>query len=91
MRSMLEELGPSFIKIGQTLSTRSEILPPAYCEELSKLQMDCDPLPFDEVLSALDTIYGKERREQIFSEIDPTPLGSASLAPSASGGLARER
>ncbi len=80
MRSMLEELGPSFIKIGQTLSTRSEILPPAYCEELSRLQTDVDPFPFDEVLATLDTIYGKERREQIFSEIDPTPLGSASLA-----------
>ena len=80
LRSMLEELGPSFIKIGQTLSTRSEILPPEYCEELSHLQMDVDPLPFDEVLATLDTIYGKERREQIFSEIDSKPLGSASLA-----------
>lgn len=79
LRSMLEELGPSFIKIGQTLSTRSEILPPAYCEELSHLQMECEPLPFDLVLTALDTIYG-EKREQIFSDIDPTPLGSASLA-----------
>lgn len=77
---MLEELGPSFVKIGQTLSTRSEILPPAYCKELSKLQMDSDPLPFDEVLKALDGIYGKERREEIFESIDPNPLGSASLA-----------
>ena len=77
---MLEELGPSFIKIGQTLSTRSEILPPEYCEELSHLQTDVDPLPFDEVLATLDTIYGKERRERIFSEIDSKPLGSASLA-----------
>ena len=80
LRSMLEELGPSFIKIGQTLSTRSEILPPEYCEELSHLQTDVDPLPFDEVLATLDTIYGKERRERIFSEIDSKPLGSASLA-----------
>ena len=80
LRSMLEELGPSFIKIGQTLSTRSEILPPEYCEELSHLQTDVDPLPFDEVLATLDTIYGTERRERIFSEIDSKPLGSASLA-----------
>ena len=42
---MLEDLGPSFVKIGQTLSTRSEILPKAYCDELAKLQMECDPLP----------------------------------------------
>ena len=78
-RAMLEDLGPSFVKIGQTLSTRSEILPKAYCDELKKLQASCDPLPFDEILSALDSIYGRER-EVLFSEVDPTPLGSASLA-----------
>lgn len=79
LRSMFEELGPSFIKIGQTLSTRSEILPPAYCEELSHLQTECDPLPFDQVLAALNSIYGN-KCDEIFSEIDPAPLGSASLA-----------
>ena len=78
-RAMLEDLGPSFVKIGQTLSTRSEILPKAYCDELSKLQMECDPLPFDQMLAALDDIYG-ERQGDIFDAIDPTPLGSASLA-----------
>lgn len=76
---MLEDLGPSFVKIGQTLSTRSEILPKAYCDELKKLQMECDPLPFDQMLAALDDIYG-ERQGDIFDAIDPTPLGSASLA-----------
>ena len=78
-RAMLEDLGPSFVKIGQTLSTRSEILPKAYCDELAKLQMECDPLPFDQILAAIDDIYGDERGE-VFSFIDPTPLGSASLA-----------
>ncbi len=78
-RSMLEDLGPSFVKIGQTLSTRSEILPKTYRDELAKLQMECDPLPFEEMLGALDEIYGEKRRE-IFVEIDATPLGSASLA-----------
>lgn len=78
-RAMLEDLGPSFVKIGQTLSTRSEILPKAYCDELEKLQMECDPLPFDQMLAALDDIYG-ERQGDIFDAIDPTPLGSASLA-----------
>ena len=78
-RAMLEDLGPSFVKIGQTLSTRSEILPKAYCDELAKLQMECDPLPFDQMLEALDDIYG-ERQGDIFDAIDPTPLGSASLA-----------
>ncbi len=78
-RSMLEDLGPSFVKIGQTLSTRSEILPKAYCDELAKLQMECDPLPFDQILVTLDEVYG-ERKNAIFDAIDPTPLGSASLA-----------
>ena len=78
-REMLEDLGPSFVKIGQTLSTRSEILPKAYCDELRKLQASCVPLPFEEILAALDSIYG-ERQGDIFDAIDPKPLGSASLA-----------
>ena len=78
-RQMLEDLGPSFVKIGQTLSTRSEILPKAFCEELTKLQMECDPLPFDEILAAVHDIYG-DAQDEIFDAIDPKPLGSASLA-----------
>ncbi len=78
-RTMLEDLGPSFVKIGQTLSTRSEILPKVYCDELSKLQTECDPLPFEEVREALVSIYG-DGLDDVFSEIDPHPLGSASLA-----------
>lgn len=78
-RELLEDLGPSFVKIGQTLSTRSEILPEAYCQELSKLQAECDPLPFDEILAAVHDIYG-DKQYEIFDAIDPKPLGSASLA-----------
>ncbi|MBQ9069655.1 MAG: AarF/ABC1/UbiB kinase family protein [Eggerthellaceae bacterium] len=78
-RDMLEELGPSFVKIGQTLSTRSEILPQAYCDELALLQTQVAPLPFDQVYRALEDIFG-DRLASTFSEIDPSPLGSASLA-----------
>lgn len=78
-RAMLEDLGPSFVKIGQTLSTRSEILPKAYCDELAKLQMECDPLPFDQILAAPNDMYG-DAQGDLFDAIDPTPLGSASLA-----------
>lgn len=78
-RDILIDLGPSFIKIGQMLSLRSEILPQAYCDALADLQMDCDPMPFEETLSVLEGIYG-ERFGSIFREIDPKPLGSASLA-----------
>ena len=76
---MLVDLGPSFVKIGQMLSLRSEILPQAYCDALATLQMDADPLPFKEIEHALENIYG-ERFSSIFSNIDPKPLGSASLA-----------
>ena len=78
-RTVLEDLGPSFVKIGQTLSTRSEILPKAYCDELAKLQTECDPLPFDKVMGALADIFGDDFI-RVFDEIDPQPLGSASLA-----------
>lgn len=78
-RDMLVDLGPSFVKIGQMLSLRSEILPQAYCDALATLQMDADPLPFKEIEHALENIYG-ERFSSIFSSIDPKPLGSASLA-----------
>ena len=78
-RDMLVDLGPSFVKIGQMLSLRSEILPQAYCDALATLQMEADPLPFKEIEHALENIYG-ERFSSIFSNIDPKPLGSASLA-----------
>lgn len=76
---MLEELGPTFIKAGQILSMRSEILPQSFCDELTKLRGDCEPMPYDVVMEVL-------RREMpypledIFDAIDPTPLGSASIA-----------
>lgn len=78
-RAMLEDLGPSFVKIGQALSSRSEILPKVYCDELAKLRTECDPLPFEEAAAALDQEFGGDSRA-VFSEIDPMPLGSASLA-----------
>lgn len=78
-RAILEDLGPTFMKIGQVLSTRSEILPQAYCDELAHLQANTTPLPFEEVVAALDAVYG-DRRGRIFKSIDPKPLGSASLA-----------
>ena len=79
LRSFLVDLGPSFIKIGQMLSLRSEILPQAYCDALSDLQMDCDPMPFEDTLAALEDVYGS-RFHDIFRKIDSRPLGSASLA-----------
>lgn len=79
MRLMLEALGPSFVKAGQILSMRSEILPEEYCRELAKLRADADPMPFQTVLDTLNHEFGRPVSE-VFSSIDPTPLGSASLA-----------
>ena len=79
-REMLEDLGPSFVKIGQILASRSEILPKPYREELKKLQSDSVQLPFSEIMATLDGQYGAERAATIFTYIDPDPLGSASLA-----------
>lgn len=79
LREALEEMGPSFVKIGQALSTRSEILPKAYCDELEKLQMEASPMTFEEVRAALEDVY-KVPCNEIFDAIDPNPLGSASLA-----------
>lgn len=76
---MLVDMGPSFIKIGQMLSLRSEILPQSYCDALAQLQAQCDPMPFEQVQMALRDVYG-DRFRDIFAEIDPKPLGSASIA-----------
>ncbi|RSX51007.1 ABC transporter [Bifidobacterium goeldii] len=79
MRLMLEALGPTFVKVGQILSMRSEILPQSFCDELAKLRADADPMPYQTVVDTLSHEYGRPV-EEIFSHIDPTPLGSASLA-----------
>ena len=58
---------------------RSEILPQSFCDELSKLRADADPMPYSTVLQVLEDEYGRPV-DEIFDHIDPTPLGSASLA-----------
>ena len=79
MRLMFEALGPTFVKVGQILSMRSEMLPQSFCDELAKLRADADPMPYSVVLDTLAAEYGRPVTE-IFRHIDPTPLGSASLA-----------
>lgn len=79
LRRMLEELGPMFVKMGQILANRSEILPQRYCDELRRLRTEVDPVPYAVVLDCLEAEYGHELGE-IFDAVDPNPLGSASLA-----------
>ncbi|MBT1161922.1 MULTISPECIES: ABC1 kinase family protein [Bifidobacterium] len=79
MRLMLEALGPTFVKVGQILSMRSEMLPQSFCDELAKLRADADPMPYETVVETLSHEYGRPV-DEIFEHIDATPLGSASLA-----------
>ena len=77
--AVLEALGPTYVKIGQLASNRSDILPKDYCEALEKLHDNVSPMGFDEVLACIDKSYGHSYRE-VFAEIDPVPLGAASIA-----------
>jgi ubiquinone biosynthesis protein len=79
LRLALEELGPTFVKLGQVLSTRPDILPPDYIKELSKLKDSVPPISWEEIRAVLVDELGSEP-EQFFTQIDPVPLGAASLA-----------
>lgn len=79
LRCMLEDLGPMFVKMGQILANRSEILPQEYCDELRRLRSNVEPVPFAVVHDCLVAEYGRPLNE-VFSHIDRRPLGSASLA-----------
>ena len=79
LRHMLEDLGPMFVKMGQILANRSEILPQEFCDELRRLRTEVDPVPFAVVNECLRAEYGRPL-EEIFEHIDRKPLGSASLA-----------
>ena len=74
----LEKLGPTFIKLGQLLSTRGDLLPPAYLEALARLQDDVDPFPFSEVERIVQDQLGV-RLSKAFESFDPTPIAAASL------------
>ena len=79
LRLILEDLGPTFIKIGQIMSMHSDILPKRYCDELMRLCYDVAPMPFKEVTEVIEAAYGCPFFD-VFSEIDEKPLGSASIA-----------
>jgi predicted unusual protein kinase regulating ubiquinone biosynthesis (AarF/ABC1/UbiB family) len=74
----LEKLGPTFVKLGQLLSTRVELLPRAYLEALARLQDKVEPFPFDEVEKIVSSELGV-RISKAFSDFDVTPMAAASL------------
>ena len=78
LRLALEELGTTFIKLGQILSTRADLLPPDYLAELTKLQDSAPPVPFAEIQETLLTELGQPI-EHVFADFDPIPLAAASI------------
>jgi ubiquinone biosynthesis protein len=78
-RDVLTELGPTFIKLGQILSSRPDILPPDFIAELSNLQDQVAPMPVEVVFRGIEESLGRPAAE-IFASIDPLPLASASIA-----------
>lgn len=79
LRQAFEELGPTFVKFGQILSTRPDLLPPDYIEELSKLQDRVPPFSFEQIKETFMEDFG-ENLEDVFEWVDEEPLASASVA-----------
>ena len=78
MRKVLEELGPAYIKLGQMLSTRPDLVGVEIAEELQKLRDDTPVTPFDEIKEVIETELG-DSMNKIYVDIDETPIGSASI------------
>jgi predicted unusual protein kinase regulating ubiquinone biosynthesis (AarF/ABC1/UbiB family) len=77
-RKRLVELGPAYVKLGQVLSTRPDLLPAPYIEELERLQDDVGPISLDDVERTIEEELGA-RLSKLFERFDPDPIGTASL------------
>ena len=78
-RLALEQLGPTFVKLGQILSTREDLLPPEWTEELNKLFSKVAPVPFDDLLPQVELALGCSPFE-VFASLDREPYAAASIA-----------
>jgi predicted unusual protein kinase regulating ubiquinone biosynthesis (AarF/ABC1/UbiB family) len=86
LRQMLTELGPAFIKVGQALSTRPDLVPPQYLEELTKLQDQLPPFPNEVAYQFIEEELGAPPQE-IYAELTPMPVAAASLGQVYKGKL----
>jgi ubiquinone biosynthesis protein len=77
-RLVLQDLGPSFVKLGQIISTRTDILPPDLLEELKKLQDSVPPVPFEEIRKQVETALGRSL-EDVYETFEEEPLAAASI------------
>ncbi|MFZ4517882.1 MAG: ABC1 kinase family protein [Microthrixaceae bacterium] len=78
LRRTLTDLGPAYVKLGQLLSTRGDLLPPGYREELTLLQAQVPPVPYSEVAATIRAELGRPP-EEAFAEFDRAPLAAASI------------
>lgn len=79
LRRVLEDLGPTFVKLGQVLATRVDVFGPEWLEEFSRLQEKAPPVEWDEIRAQLTEDLGRPP-EEVFTEVDGEPLAAASLA-----------
>jgi len=79
LRQALEALGPIFVKFGQILSTRRDLLAPDIADELAKLQDQVPPFPAEEALAIINRVYGRPA-DQVFAQFEHEPVASASVA-----------
>ncbi len=79
LRLALETLGPIFVKFGQMLSTRRDLMPPDLADELARLQDQVPPFPSSQAIAQLEATYGKPL-SKVFKSFDETPIASASVA-----------
>ena len=79
LRRALEALGPIFVKFGQTLSTRRDLIPLDIADELAQLQDRVPPFPSSQAVATLEAAY-KKKLTEVFAEFDVTPVASASVA-----------
>jgi ubiquinone biosynthesis protein len=79
LRLVCEDLGPTFVKLGQLLSTRADLLPDLYTSELAALRDDVRPFPFGQVEAILQEEYGRPL-STLFTSLDETPVASASIS-----------
>jgi ubiquinone biosynthesis protein len=79
IRGLLQDLGPTYVKIGQMLASRRDLLPAEWTDELAKLQSEARPFPWDEARAVLVAELGREP-ESLFAAIEPEPFAAASTA-----------
>lgn len=79
VRLMLQELGPTYVKMGQIVSSRADVLPPDWAAEMNKLQSDVPPFPYEEVVEIIEDELG-DRPENLFASFEVEPFAAASTA-----------